>query len=746
MSIPPEPLREPVLVFLHSPAGLRVEMNLDTASLHLWWSPKAGRSTDAGDRNFSSRDVHLEVFESFRLPGCDVGAFLHCDYDPWKLVLHFRHQVLRLFVFAEHPQLMIEAESPQSVEVVTGLADTPAEANARQLLVLHRERGRLFTFLLTGPEGFGMRHSPGLSPGNKLYSRGVIPPGQRLLLEVAEGEMDASDRSDPSDQTDQTDAWLASIEAAGRLVDPADPLLETLRRLNQRGLAAMVDHSGAVRASIKSIYYLIWIRDAVFAAAGCVSSGWPHRLERLCELLMANPCTVDEPGVPAGRMFAQLINPSGGKLEEDGVFYVLWAVFLHWSHSGDRGFCSGDSAVLLREAADWVDRRCFDPERGLYGGHFADETPAWGSRDHGWDHVTGQPLDGKDHIRVDGKAVIRSYDIYLNTLMHSVWSMLARMTEAPAAQARADALWEKLRVFYADRKDGLPAYGDLILRDGGEQRVYAWGPVSSVYVWALSLPNFLPLDDRDAVLARLLERLSAEPRMHWNNGLCAAIAACDSWTCGEERGLSLLKRISEDAMKPGLWHPMGGAMPEKFEAPQGNLYHDIRPQAFAMGAWLGALSSFGVRRLPHGLALRPTRAYRGIENHEAFGRVLDLDFSPETEPVLRVNGQACPHTLQVPEVLLRPGKNTLALGGRPTERPLLLRSDVKVIAVLREGNNVNYCLEAYGAAELWFEGGWRGLSCVRNDGQSLEVTVSRQETLEIVRFTAWGAVRIKIVT
>ncbi|MCC5843982.1 MAG: hypothetical protein JJU05_07010 [Verrucomicrobia bacterium] len=753
MSISFSPRREPVLIFLHSPAALRVEFNLDTSTLHLWPSPGAGGSPDARARDFSNRDVHLEVFEAVTLPGCGLADFEGCEYDPWHTELRFSHQVLHLAVSHDAAELLVWAEAPQAVEVVTALTDTVRLASDRVLRVEHSERGKSFCFALRGPEGLGLRHSPKPSPGNKVYSRGVLPPGRGMVMGLDPN--DPTDRSDPTDQPDLTEpdprqwlertgAWLAPMVAAGRLRDPAYPVLETMRRLNQRGLASMVDHSGTVRASIKSIYYLIWIRDAVFAAAGCVAGGWPHRLEKLCEVLLSNPCHAKGPGVPEGRMFAQLIHPDGGKYEEDGIFYVLWAVFSHWSQTGSDRFVSGGRGKLLREAVDWVDRRCFDAERGLYGGHFADETPAWGSRDHGWDYVTGKPLDGGDHIRAAGGPVTRSYDIYINTLMHSVWSMWARMTADSGAQARADALWEGLRDFYEDRKDGLPAYGDLVLRDGGEERVYAWGPVSSVYVWALTLPNFLPLEDKDEVLAVLLKRLAAEPGMHWNNGLCAAVAACDPWVNGEADGVSLLVRISEDAMKPGPWHPMGGAMPEKFDAPQGNLYHDIRPQAFAMGAWLGALASFGLRRLPHGLALRPTGVYGGIGGHEAFGRTFDVDFTPETDPVLRINSELCPHSLQVPEALLCPGHNALALGGRPVERPLLLRSDVKLISVEVHGERICYTLEAFGSAELVFEGELKEVCCVGDDGGPLDMRVTPREGRRVLRFRAAGRVAVSV--
>jgi hypothetical protein len=743
------PLREPVLVFLHSPCALRVEFNLDNSSLHLWWSPGAGANHDALERDFSNRDVHLELFESILLPGCDLAHFVSCDYDPWHLALRFEQQVLHLAVQADRPALLLWTEAAQPLEIVTALADTVQTASARALQVSHRERGRTFLFDVRSPADFAFRHSPKPSPGHKVYSRGVLPPGQGLCLSVDETLSSVpTDLSDPPDlprAMANTEAWLAPLEAAGRLLAPAHPVLEQLRRLNQRGLASMFDHSGAIRASIKSIYYLSWIRDAVFTAAGCTAAGWPHRLEELCQLLLSNPCHARGDGVPRGRMFAQLIHPDGGKYEEDGIFYVLWATFLHWSQTGDDRFVSGENLILLREAIDWVDRRCWDPGRGLYGGHFADETPAFGSRDHGWDHVTGKPLDGSDHIRIGTKPVTRSYDIYLNTLMHSTWSMLARMTADPAAQARADALWAMLKDLYQDRRNGLPAYGDLLLLEGGEERVYAWGPVSSVYVWALTLPNFLPLDDRDALLHILLARLAHEPQMHWTNGLCAAIAACDTWTCGEALPLSLLLRISDDAMKPGPWHPMAGAMPEKFEAPQGNLYHDIRPQAFAMGAWLGALASLGLRRLPRGLALRPTRAYEGIQNHQAFGHRFDLDFRPETSPVLRVNGIPCPHTLQVPENLLQAPCNHLSLGGKPEVRPLLLRSNAKLLEVLRSANRLEFSLQATGATELLFEGTLPDLRCSLPDGSALPHTLIIQDTRSLLRFCAWDVVNLKIL-
>ncbi|MCD8483290.1 MAG: hypothetical protein LR015_11880 [Verrucomicrobia bacterium] len=58
----------PAQIFMHNPQGLRVEFNIDLGRLIIWWSPLAGLSTAAHDRNFSNRDEHLEVFASIQLP------------------------------------------------------------------------------------------------------------------------------------------------------------------------------------------------------------------------------------------------------------------------------------------------------------------------------------------------------------------------------------------------------------------------------------------------------------------------------------------------------------------------------------------------------------------------------------------------------------------------------------------------------------------------------------------------------
>jgi hypothetical protein len=514
--------------------------------------------------------------------------------------------------------------------------------------------------------------------------------------------------------------------------------MENLRRTVVRGLHSMIDESGAMRASIKAIYYLIWVRDGGFSFPYQAAAGWPHKLAGFCRLLLANPTRARGEGVPPGRMFAQLIDPDYGKYEEDGAFYVVWSAFTHWIQTGSREFFEGANLELIEEAVGWVERRTFDPQRGLFGGYFADETPAFASRDYGWDFAIAKP-GGDEHIRCDGRRIVRSYDIYLNTLMHSVYVMLAAVGDS-RYEAKAEALWENLDPLYRNLQAGLPPYGELVAEDGTRISSRLSGPGNSTFFWALSIPNFLPLDDREAINATLLDIIMAEPEMHFINGVCAAITAADTWYHDEERLLAILIHIKDEALKPGPFLPMGGAMPEKLGAPQGNLFHDIRPQAFAMGAWLAAWSSLGVRRLPYGLALRPTKAFEKLVSYPWRGSVLDFSFDYRGRtPALEINGARVCGTLQIPESELVLERNAVrVVEGLPG--PLLLRSTARLDDVRTEEGRPHYQLTCYGLTSLCFDELPEKIDLTDRNNNRVPFTIAGNE----IRFAAHSPMTLRI--
>jgi hypothetical protein len=695
---------------MSNPQALRVEYRLDDSRLELWWSPLAGRSTDCADRNFSSRDAHLDVFAEITLPGCGLGGFLRCDYDPYHCVLHFEKQTLHLALRTDIAAVFVWCDQPQSVNFKTHRYDERLAATPRALAVAHAEPGRNFEFAAAlAPQSSGLfRHGPIHTPDFPRYSCAELAAGQLLVLGAGLAGEDIARRITaaaaipPADHLAAADAILAPHEAAGHIVAPAHPELSALRRKVVRGLHSMIDESGAYRASLKAIYYLIWVRDSGFSFAYQAASGWPHKLPELCRLLLDNPTTVQDPGLPNTRMFAQLVNRNLGKLEEDGLYYVVWSLFTHWTQFGRLDFASAADWALIDEALAWIEAVTWDESRGLYGSHWADETPGFGHRDQGWDYAIGQPAGSGEGIRHQGRPVSRNYDVYHNLCMHSIYCMLAALRNEPAFLNKAARVWPELQKLLNTRNDGVPVYGEVLMADTGERLLSPhWGSASSCCVWGLTMPNLAPLADWDAVWAATLDAIIAKPDMHFINGICSAMAAVDPWYYNEKKLLALHQRLATETNTPGKYLPMGGAMPEKFGAPQGNLYHDIRPQGFAMGSWLAAWSSLGLRRLPHGLALRPTAAFERIENYLWRGHELTFQYGATGRNLaLEINGERIEGTLQLPQNSINQDSTIQLVSSSPA--PLWLRSSVQLDRVTENGSRRCYHFQAYGLSQITF--------------------------------------------
>ena len=732
----------PTQVFLSNPQALRVEYRLDDQRLELWWSPLAGKSTDCADRNYSSRDAHLTVFADITLPGCGLGAFKSCDYDPYHCVLHFEKQTLHLALRPDLAAVFLWCAEPQNVDFKTHRHDIRERADARDLHVAHREGTRAFEFAASIAPGDGaFRHGPEAAPEYPRFSRAELAAGQILVIGVGLKGEGISDQvqtgaREPIDtHLSATDATLAAHQASGQITAPDYPELEQLRRTVIRGLHSMIDESAAYRASLKAIYYLIWVRDSGFSFAYQAASGWPHKLPELCRLLLDNPLTEREPDLPNTRMFGQLINRDLGKLEEDGFYYVVWTLFTQWTQNGSLDFMTETDWALIDEALEWVETVTWDAERGLFGEYTSDETPAHGSRDSGWDHAIGQPSD-YGYIRNDGEAITRNYDVYFNIEMHSAYSMLAAMRADPGYLSKAARLWPELQKLLNNRTDGVPTYGEMLQLDGGRVQPDYWGPPSGAQccVWGLSMPNFAPLKDWDAVHAAVIDAIIAKPDMHFINGICAAMSAVDTWCYDESKLIALHQRLARESNTPGKYLPMGGAMPEKFSAPQGNLYHDIRPQGFAMGAWLAAWSSLGLRRLAHGLAVRPTAAFEKLENYQWRGASLNVHYGPTDHALaLKINGQRIEGTLQIPQSVIVEDSD-IHLVASESNTPLWIRSSVQLDAVSGKADTRSYAFTAHGLSSITFSAAVQSAQFTDID----DVSWTEAEGLHTAHFTHFG--------
>jgi hypothetical protein len=735
-------------ILLANPCGLRIEFRLDDATLRLWWSLRAGDSFDSSDRNFSSRDDHLDVFSQIDVENLPLDQFLRCDYDAYRAVLHYAHGSLTVATVPDAAVVYLSATFPLVVNFKTHRYDERLAFDATGWLVSHAEPAGRFEFSVRLGEEVGqMRHQPILEKWRSLYARTEAAIGQSVVIGVGlEGDaidMLAKELAGLSERalTARVEARLAEELRCGSPTFRSEPQLAEAITATRRSLHSCIDDSGAMRAALKEVYYLIWIRDAAFVYNYQAASGWLHRHKEWCELLFANPLSVDEPGVPRGRTFGQLISRTFGKLEEDGLYYAVWSAFTHWVQTGDNRFVTGPNYALLEEALAWVETYIYDKERDLFGQRLIDESPMRTSRDNGWDAAIGRP-GSSEGINLAGKSAAKSYDVYINLLMLGAYRMLAALpgaTRAAEHRAKASRLWTRLAPLL--KMEELPPFGDMLMEDGSNEIAPAFVTKTAIYVWAFSLPNLSPVPHIDAIRLRILRAVMASPRMHWNNSLAVLVAAIDPLQCDEVELLAVLNALAGQALKPGKYLPMGGALPEKYDAEEGAYYDDIRPQAFAQASFLAAATSLGVRRLPFGLAVRPTRTLARLDAYVWRNAEIDFVFpSDATSRQLVINGTPSPNSWQIPKNLLRPGRNEVTWASGES-CCVLARSNVRLLAVHTNADGVTYHIEAFGESELAFTA---NPGTARFDAPGENPVVSREGNLWFVRFDHVETVRLII--
>ena len=258
----------------------------------------------------------------------------------------------------------------------------------------------------------------------------------------------------------RNEALVDEATSRGNIRLRNQPQLQKLLDINKRFLLSMQDPEGAQRDTAKAIYYLIWVRNGGMTYPPLTGAGWVDPLRRWNRFELADP-TVIQDEEPRGRMYGQLVTGNITKWEEDGAFYAILSAFSYWTQTGDKSFLSGQNLALLEDAMDWVERRCFDSSKGLFGRYYNSETPLYGSRDYGWDNAVGFPGQ-RWPVTYYGVTIRCSYDIYINLLSYSSYLMLGAAEQGEKAEEyrrKADALAAKMRPWFDVKQQGLPAFG-----------------------------------------------------------------------------------------------------------------------------------------------------------------------------------------------------------------------------------------------------------------------------------------------
>ncbi len=689
-----------ILLLMHNPSGIRIEYNISKQELELWISPQAGKEDGYWMRNFSNRDDHTRLFDKIFFPELKPSDYIDTEYNPWHSIVHYKNHKLHIATVFDQPYLMLWFENEGMIDFKSDKQDSIVKRNNNTFHIHHPDRGLDFSFVALLGDG-KFQHQLQTDRGRSTYARAYLnansplyiggelqnEPVEQLLLDVTKKTV--------SEQLKETNDEVDKILKHGKVIFRNHDSLQYLVDFNKRIWVSSQDHSGALHASIKYIYYLIWVREGGLACPWIGYSGWVHPLEKWMEFQIKNPTEIRDEG-PGGRFFGQLANGKITKWQEDGAFFAIWPAYTHWTQTGKNTFVSGDNLDLLRESVDWLERYCFDKEKGIFFRYYYCETPLHNSRDFGWDNAVGKPVLGWDPAPYKGHKIEKSYDIYVNLLNYSVYKMLEAMCHAEGIEndyaTKAASLADKMKFMFA--VDDLPLYGEVISTEGKTITAEKYGMDETDYIWSLTCPSFYPnYVDIDKYRLMLFDDLLEKRDHYFLAAYFSIIGALDLSQVNQSDVRGAIDYAAKECYIPWENLPMAGSMVEMsgYYPPGSN--HQIRPQMFTMGAWFGAMGNLAVRRLPYGLALQPAQLVKGIEKYEYQDKLIDFNFDGEGNTVTySINGAAIKNSLQIPEDKLTAGTNKIdvALSSSEISYPLLVSSSLRLLNIEESNERIVY--------------------------------------------------------
>ena len=738
-------------ILMQNRMGIRIEYTLDRNNLQLWISPQAGKSMSYVDQNWSNRDDHTNVFDRILLPGCDLTKFVQCDWDPFHSIIYFKDQTLHIAQIYDQPAVLIWFEKDGLIDLK--IYGKEVERTNKTFIINFSDRGRDFqsAAILGSGDGFFQQQLQ-LDQYRSIHTRAHIKPGQVLSIASELQNEEIGKRAKEwikkpiEDILERNEQLIAQDLSMGRFTLKNRPEMQKLLDKSRRLALSMQSFKGFMRSTNQYIYYLLWYRDGGMNTSHLTYSGWSHPAFDHTRFALHNPNFTNEH--PESIFFGQVMGGPLTKWEEDGLFYVVWPAFSYWTQTGDKSLCEGKYLDTMERAMDWLEDRCFDANRGLFGRYFYCETPMTGSRDDGWDNATGAPTF-KWKSEYQGKTIVRAYDLYINLLCYSTYLMLSAMhtDEAKAKEnyQKARNLEKQIKIFF-DYEDTLPSYGQLLTETGELITVEPYGMDIWDYVWGLSLPPFEP------TIPQKYKELREQIRKDMTSTeagyfLCvyfALLTSMDTEIHDEDDIMAAMDKLVDYSSTPGKYLPMPYAMPEMFNISEENPFHDVRPLVYSIAPWLSAVTNFGLHRLPYGIAARGTKYLESLDNYAFKDALLNVSFQGQGKVCrLILNGEALTSTLQIPENNLKKGANILVVEMKKDAelKNLLVASTVQLRSI-NSGKKTTYDVMAYGKNVLTFKNLTKTIKVIDSDKQEKECKKLKMDNFEYIEFFGRGEFKI----
>jgi hypothetical protein len=204
-----------------------------------------------------------------------------------------------------------------------------------------------------------------------------------------------------------------------------------------------------------------------------------------------------------------------------------------------------------------------------------------------------------------------------------------------------------------------------------------------------------------------------------------------------------MEQLMPESVRTGKYLPMPYSVPEVINIEDGEPFHDIRPLVYSIAPWMSAITNLGVRRLPFGIALRPTKYLDEIENYVYLNGEIDIQFEGEGKSMeILVNGQILEGSFQVPDELVKEGDNSIVIrmGHEKTGGSLLASSTVKLLRI----TDGVYTVKAYGKNILTFKDLEGKVTIKDASGQVVSAESQIMDDLTYLEFEGRGIFTIEI--
>lgn len=475
-------------------------------------------------------------------------------------------------------------------------------------------------------------------------------------------------------------------------------------------------------------------------------SGWSEPLRKWTDFAISNPTTQNNP--PAGLFYGQLINGKITKREEHGIFKVIWSAFTHWTQTGDTTFISGKYLSNLEQAMSWLETYCWDTKQGAFGFYYDSETPMYGCNDYGYDLANGSFAPEKPYtMTIEGDTVLRIYSYSWNLMSYNSYLMLSAMTQGKKSDLYLNKA-KKMETFFGKlSQNGLPLDNVYLLKKAGYKQLKSKDrEISSDNGLAYFHYNAPKFDGRS--IKRIINT-KEDLNGNFLTTVFTALLAKDIEFIDETEIAKVIDYSLPENIRSGKYLPMPYAMTEIFGVEDGDTYHDVRPQYFSIGPFLGTLGNICLKRMPFGIAVRGNNLIEKIENYHYKQALITINY--QGKGILQsytLNGETITHSLQIPENKLVKGTNKLImqLGKEENKKPLLVYSTMRLDALNTTANEIYYKAYGYGKNLLLFKNVTQTRLITITNSNNVEMTykISMANNAAYVEFEGKGEYSVKI--